>query len=154
SCRHGVELWSVMGDPGDGFARWMANGGDYDGDGVDDVAVSAPGAASGGEVRFISGVDGSLLGVLDGDWASAAVRNRVGPGFAADGDGDPDIASVHYEPAGLFLLSLYDERSQQKLAEICSSGGGFGDFQGFSVAGDLDHDGFTDLIVGLPYENS
>ena len=154
SCRTGSELWSVMGDVGDVFAVWIANGGDYDGDGFDDVAVGAPGAGPNvaGQVQFFSAVDGAKLGAIHGDWASAQFGYRFGPGFDADGDGDPDMALARYDSSLVEKLSLFDVRSDQKLVDI-RGGGGAADYNGLSVAGDLDLDGFTDLVVGLPNEN-
>jgi hypothetical protein len=140
-----------MGDVGVGFAVWITNGGDYDGDGVDDVAVGAPGAGpkGAGQVQFLSGVDGAPLGAIVGDWASAQVGYRFGPGFDADGDGDPDLVITRFDISLVEKLSLFDVRSQQKLVDVFS-GGGANEYNGFSVAGDFDHDGFTDLVVGMP----
>jgi hypothetical protein len=154
SCRTGSELWSVMGEVGDVFAVWISNGGDYDGDGVDDVAVGAPGAGPNvaGQVQFYSGVDGASLGAIIGDWASAQIGYRFSPGFDADGDGDPDLALARYDVTLVEKLSLFDARSHQKIAEIQSGGGGAADYATLLAAGDLDQDGFGDLLRGKPHE--
>lgn len=155
SGRTGAELWTVWGDNADEFARFLANAGDYDGDGFDDVAVGAPtaGSSNEGEIRFLSGVDGSQLGVIVGDHPFEELGWEFSPGFDADGDGDLDLAAVDRDTSTTHTLFLYDEHSSQQLAQIWT-GVDVLDFDGIAKAGDLDQDGFADLIVGLPHENS
>jgi hypothetical protein len=153
SSRTGTEIWNVMGDSNDTFAAWVSDGGDYDGDSVEDVAVGAPtaGPVLAGQVQFFSGVDGAYLGAIEGEWNNAHLGIRFSPAFDADGDGDPDIAIARTVPTPAGRLSLYDERSGQRLADLRDIGASYG-FSSFARAGDLDQDGFEDLIAGMQYE--
>jgi len=76
---------------GDAFGWAVATGGDYDGDGVADVAVGAPCAWVGssekaGRVRVFSGASGALIASLGG--ASKLERYGAALDFVADLNGD------------------------------------------------------------------
>ena len=92
----------------------VASAGDFNGDGIDDLAVGVPGASQGG-------------------------RGRAGETYVVFGSSDGFAASLD--------LATLDERTGIRLGGIEA-----GDLSGASVAaaGDVNADGYDDLIVGAP----
>lgn len=152
--------------------------GDLDGDGVPDIAVGDPSAQDGGpsrgaflifflnsdgsvkfERRFSSTVGGFGGPLDDGDLfgSSLAVLDPSTPGAVVDlalgAAGDDDGGA---DRGALWVLSLSANGSILAEAKIAQGSGGFagtladGDAFGTSVAalGDVDCDGFDDLVVG------
>ncbi|MBW2253232.1 MAG: FG-GAP repeat protein [Deltaproteobacteria bacterium] len=156
------------------FGEAVSGGGDFDADGVDDIVVGAPFAegfgAGPGRAAVILGEPAPLLtfddadlrlhGADDGDRAGAAVA-FIGD---FDDDGYDDVAigaprgRVGGEERGVVYLvrgrSLDEDTEDQDLVtvDLRFEGDHFLDAAGFAVAGagDLDNDGFADLIVGAP----
>jgi hypothetical protein len=148
----------------------VAGVGDSDGDGYDDMAVGAwgqDGAGSGaGAVHVVLGpvygqidlaqADATLWGGARGDKfgaSLAAAGDLDGDGYGdllvgAEGeDGGGDLAGAAY----LFYGPLDDGISALE-ADMIMVGAGRDEKAGSSVAvaGDLDGDGWTDLVVGAP----
>lgn len=142
---------------GDGFGQALAAPGDVDLDGVPDVLIGAPGAATGGAgsgaAYLYSGATGlqilALPGSAAGDHYGMAVAGPVGDW---DGDGRPDL---------LVTAPGDDVRGMDRgVAYVLSGAGGSlirafsgeadGDNFGVSAAapGDLDGDGVADLALG------
>ncbi|MEW5873842.1 MAG: thrombospondin type 3 repeat-containing protein [Candidatus Zixiibacteriota bacterium] len=141
---------------GDEFGRAVAGAGDVNSDGFDDVIIGAylngAGGVDAGRAYVFSGQDASLLytltGAATGDqfgWSVAGVGNANGDGYddfavgapfndAAAGDAGQVI--VYSGLNGSVLLTL--------------NGAAGGDLFGFAVggAGDVNSDGFDDVIVG------
>jgi hypothetical protein len=145
-----AELWHVVGSNLASFLGDVADGGDVDGDGLADVAAGAPSSGSllQGSIHFLSGADGHALGEIDGESDHERVGETFSDGFDADGDGDPDIAVIRFTGSGEVTIDLYDARSQSKLAEVrkfAQDGGVMA-----AAAGDVDGDGFGDLLLGNP----
>lgn len=162
---------------GDTFGYGLRGGGDFDGDGIDDMVVGAPyndGAAANAGAAYVflgasgggawSGTVGATSadcvyrGVAANDWAGWSFAT----GFDFDDDGWDDLAigspgvddglgsntglvALFYNTAcsGTASVSTADTLIQGKLA---------GEQFGFSLAaGDVDDDGYDDLVVGAPY---
>jgi len=149
------------GSIGDNFGTSVSGVGDVNGDGFADVIVGARwaspgGLSSAGSAYVYSGADGSLLyqwdGGASGDWFGSSVSGAGdvnGDGFAdvivgarwASPGGLPSVGSAYvYSGANGTLLHQWD-------------GGAFWDLFGYSVsgAGDINGDGFADVIVGAPF---
>ena len=155
----GSIIYNFFGDSsGDEFGTSVSDAGDVNGDGVADLIVGAPdddsNAFNAGSVRVFSGVDGSVLHTFDGD----SILDRFGTSVSGAGDvngdgfadlivGAPGVDSVFTGSGsarvfsgidGSVLYNLFGDRFLS-LAEFGIS---------VSGAGDVNGDGFADLIVG------
>jgi hypothetical protein len=130
---------------------WIArNIGDVDGDGVPDFVTSAPTNAAGGDkagrVYVYSTKTGKLLWSADGH-----AGDQLGTGVEAagdtNGDGIPDViasapgggyAKVYSGRDGRVLLTMKAENPNDDFGRHAAG------------VGDVNHDGFADVIVGAP----
>ena len=153
----GSVLHTFLGDAaGDRFGRSVSGAGDVNGDGFDDLIVGAYGdddnGSSSGSARVFSGVDGSVLHTFLGDAAGDYFGSSVSGAGDVNGDGFDDLI------VGAFGDD--DNGSNSGSARVFSGvdgsvlhtflGDAAGDRFGRSVseAGDVNGDGFDDLIVG------
>jgi hypothetical protein len=145
----------LAGDTAEAQFGWSVSGaGDVNGDGFPDFIVGAPGDSTNGTesgtVKVFSGRDGSVLYVLRGSAAGAFFGGSVSsvgdvnqdefPDFIVGANG-ADSATVFSGKNGSILYTLHGT----------SPGIYFGD--SVSGAGDVNGDGFPDIIVGAPRDN-
>ncbi|HEY2773590.1 MAG TPA: FG-GAP-like repeat-containing protein [Candidatus Binatia bacterium] len=149
-------------DDGDAFGWSVATGGDYDGDGVPDIAVGAPCAWVGtseksGRVKVFSGATGAVLaslpGVQDGERYGAALDFIPD----LDGDGRDELAigapafDVPKETSGVRLDAGRLEVRSMTHGVLWETRGA-NDFAGLgetvSALADLNGDGKADIAVG------
>ncbi|MBV8784839.1 MAG: FG-GAP repeat protein, partial [Gammaproteobacteria bacterium] len=145
-----IHTW--LGEAAEDQFGWIArNIGDVDGDGVNDVVVSAPthGAdnSHAGRIYVYSGRSGQLLWQADGD-----PGDELGTGVEAagdtDGDGIPDV--VASGPAGHGVARIYSGRDGRVLHSFASPSRDETFGSHMAGAGDVDGDGCADVIVGSP----
>jgi hypothetical protein len=150
-----VELYSgkslavvflVRGEkPDDAFGSSLAFAGDWDQDGVVDVAIGTSSVPFGPSyTRVVSGKDGKTLRTF----LAEGQQDRFGAALANLGDTDRDGRDDLVVAAPTYV-HVYSSRTQQRLLRIDSS-----QFNGLarSVAaiGDVNHDGSADWLVSIP----
>ncbi|MGE5278527.1 MAG: FG-GAP-like repeat-containing protein [Acidobacteriota bacterium] len=134
---------------------WIArNLGDVDGDGIPDVVTSAPTSGAGGEkagrVYVYSARSGRLLWSADGQRG-----DQLGTGVEGAGDTNRDgIPDVIAGAAGGDRVLIYSGRDGRVLRTLAAERKGDNFGRHVSGAGDVDRDGYADVIVGAPGNNA
>ena len=159
----GSVLYTFDGDsPGDRFGWSVSGAEDVNGDGFADVIVGAYGdddnGTDSGSARVFSGLDGSVLYAFDGDSAGDTFGFSVSGAGDANGDGSPDlIVGAHYDGNnGVASGSARVFSGLDGSILYTFDGDSAGDEFGYSVsdAGDVNEDGFADLIVGASRDDN
>ncbi|MCC6781429.1 MAG: FG-GAP repeat protein [Planctomycetes bacterium] len=161
SGRTGAQLWRFDGQGQDLQGASVASAGDVDGDLHDDVIVGAPFADDAGSdvgsARVYSGRTGALLHTLtNGNVPGLLFGYPVAGAGDVDGDGRGDLlvtallGTVGVTPVtgGVYVFS----GATGNLIESLGLGGiadAFG--WGLASAGDVDDDGFDEILVGAPF---
>lgn len=162
----GAQLTRLNGTQNrDGFGSSVAGAGDVNADGVPDILVGAPGFDppgnySAGGAFVYSGLDYSLLYRFDGQAAFDQLGDVVAGAGDVNGDGYADVlVGTHYGNNGLgvdegyavvysgfdgSLLYRWNESNYVNCDFACSVAG----------AGDVDADGFDDVIIGSRFANA
>ena len=147
-----VREWSI---PGGGFGRAADGAGDVDGDGFADVVIGAAGAATttagNGIVRVFSGRTSELLYAWSADFSNQAFGVDVAGAGDVDADGFADVivGTSNSSPISIPMAYVYSGRTGELLRPFRNHN--TGDFYfGTAVdgAGDVDGDGFADLVIG------
>jgi hypothetical protein len=167
-----VAIVGVLPEEGDAYGSALAVG-DFNGDGVDDLAVGVPheDAVNAGAVHVYWGVPNlgihPVSALLNGlvvaatDVGAPASYGRFGAALAAgdfDGDGADDLAVAapgEADSAGaVYVLSGADPATAVRIAQedvglVSALRDGFGSAL---ATGDLDGDSVDDLAIGVPFE--
>lgn len=143
------------------FGAAVASLGDTDGDGFSDIAIGAPqsGSGKGGAVKVFHGSATGLTRMepRSGDLTGMSFGTSVSGGDF-DGDGYTDLlvgSSTHPQPdasAGRIHIFRGTRRGFSNTEDFAVSGQAERESLGFSVsvAGDINGDGFSDLVAGMP----
>lgn len=146
-------------DPNGNFGTAMSAVGDVNGDGFTDLAVGAStesySAISGGTVRILSGLDGSVLAICAGSQAEL-IGQAVAGLKDMDGDGVPDVLTNGSYQAGVEKAIVFSGANGARLKEILSPNFdpldplAFKHQFGEAVASldDINGDGIGDFVVG------
>ena len=130
---------------------WIArNIGDVDGDGIPDVVTSAPTkeivGPKAGRIYVYSTRTGKLLWSADG-----GPGDQLGTGIEAAGDTNHDgIPDVIASAPGGGYAKVYSGRDGRVLLTLTAENKSDNFGRHASGVGDVDHDGFADVIVGAP----
>ncbi len=155
-------------DASDSFGWSVASAGDWDGDGLDDVLVGAYGDDSGGSDAGAAYIfTGLSAGAVDasaaeykvyGEAAGDRLAYRLSPMGDADADGYADIVVSAYTndgggtDAGAVYIVPGNASGSASISAVGIeiTGVDTGDNAGYSVSGggDMDGDGWTDLLIG------
>ena len=164
----GTEAWTAESDQADAaFGTSVASAGDVNGDGYGDVVVGAPDynggeAGEGGAFLYLgspSGLEGAEAWTAESDQANASFGTSVASAgdVNADGFGDVIVGAPHYSnnessEGGAFLY-LGSATGLLDTAVWAAESDQADSYFGTSVAsaGDLNGDGYGDVVVGTPY---
>ncbi|HUD72898.1 MAG TPA: FG-GAP-like repeat-containing protein [Dongiaceae bacterium] len=148
-----IQEWDGEGS-NDQFGWIARNIGDVDGDGANDIVTSAPTrqveGTQAGRVYVYSSKSGKLLWSADG-----RPGDQVGTGVEAAGDTNRDgVPDVVAGAPGAGHAYIYSGRDGKLLRAFDAENPNDQFGQHASGAGDVDRDGYADVIVGAPGNNA
>ncbi len=122
-----IHSWNYDGY-GTDYGDQIENIGDWTGDGINDIAIAAPGAGTKGlgntGIIFLhSGADGSLIRTIEGNATEFAFGQTLHAPGDVDGDGYNDLLVKCIRLQGYFIkgrVLLFSGRTQQRIATIDS----------------------------------
>ncbi len=151
------------------FSQSLRTAGDLNGDGYSDIVIAAPSASMGeaneGVVYVYYGSAAGIVNVpsviLQSNQAAAQFGYSVGTAGDVNGDGFGDLlvgasswesVLAENEEGGVFVFHG-SATGIGTTADYILQSNGATQYMGFSVscAGDLNNDGFSDIVVGSPY---
>ena len=161
--------WTVYGSSGAQLGTAVANSGDVNGDGYADVLVGVPAAGNGAAVVYTGSASGpstTPTWTLNGTQSGSRFGAAVASAGDVNGDGRSDIVvgSPQYDISGIGGPYLNAGRVDlwygSRSGLTASSNWFFRFFMGgafaqlgaaVGTAGDVNGDGYSDVIVGAPY---
>jgi FG-GAP repeat len=158
SGKDGAVLYSIPGSSATlRFGNGVASVGDIDLDGWSDFLVSAPysGAAFEGYAAVHSGKNGALVYAIPGTGTDKLVGSDVAAAGDVNADGVPDfmlsVDAIRTNDTFDGRVRVYSGANGTLLHEFSSpqSKDKFG--MAISAGGDIDGDGYDDILVGSPY---
>jgi hypothetical protein len=136
----------------------VAGAGDVDGDGVPDLIVGAPFTSGGqlsrsGRATLYSGRTGGVIRLYEGEESGANLGLAVAGVGDVDGDGYDDVAITVPGDSGRGSVRVHSGRTGGRMFLFFGSSGSYLG-QSVAAAGDVNRDGFADVIVGAPVEDA
>ncbi|MDX2114181.1 MAG: hypothetical protein SFZ24_00990 [Planctomycetota bacterium] len=159
----GAVLYTFNGDSaGDNFGSSVSGAGDVNNDGFDDLIVGArlddDNGIDSGSARVLSGATGAVLYTFNGDSADDWFGHSVSGAGDVNNDGFDDlIVGARWDDSNGVDSGSANVFSGATGAVLYTfNGDSAGDLFGWSVsgAGDVNNDGFGDLIVGALFDDN
>ncbi|MGB0953580.1 MAG: integrin alpha [Planctomycetota bacterium] len=151
-----LQSWTGVAD-NSRFAEHMANLGDIDGDGRDDLVVSAMFQQPTGTAHVLSPGTGATLFALTGFDPTEVFSDAIGPGQDVDGDSVPDImvGSDRYYMSGGYtgMGRVFSGATGEEIRRFSPSSPDGRAGLAVCGLGDLNGDGLGEWAVGAPSEN-
>ncbi|GAB5536793.1 MAG: hypothetical protein Rubg2KO_30420 [Rubricoccaceae bacterium] len=154
----GIAEWSTIGQAEDDLFGWqVASAGDMNGDGYDDLIVGAPlndagGSDAGRAYVYYSGPAADAIPdlTLTGEAASYNFGTSVSSAGDLNGDGYADVIVGAPDVSSGRAYVYFGGPAADATADLTLMGAALGDKLGSSVssAGDINADGYGDIIVG------
>lgn len=148
----GSVISSTIGSSRSAYGSALANAGDRNGDGFDELFVGAPFANSRGEVTILSAADGTTLGTIPAPSATSGFGSKIAALGDIDQDGllDLAISAPYYQVEGRSVGQVSIFRSSDLSSVAQTSGSGYNNNLGTSLSqvADANDDEFPDLLIG------
>jgi FG-GAP repeat protein/VCBS repeat protein len=154
SGRTGAQLYELRGQENDNQGAAVANAGDTDGDGVDDIISGASGytGTEPGRAYLYSGATGALLHVWNGRRGGDALGYAVSAAGDVDRDGRGDVlVGAPFNDAGgqnAGRAYIYSGRTYELLRKLSTNHRGDQFGSAADLSPDVTGDGRPDFIVG------